>query len=283
MTRGTCLCGTLRYEIDAPLTMMMHCHCSMCRKHHGAPFATYALAPLASFHWRAGEEAVARFRSSEQGSRSYCRTCGSVAPALLADMGLAVLPAGSLEGDPGIRPQMHLFAGSKAPWYEITDALPQHAAMPPEFGGGKGIERPTVQPRPDVAEGSCLCGEIAYEFSGTPLRMWNCHCSRCRRARAAAHNANLFVGIDTFRWTRGEALVADYKMPEARFYGAAFCTRCGGKVPRVSRERGWVVVPAGTLDTDPGARPRAHIYVGSKAPWFEITDGLPQFMEAPPA
>ena len=281
MTRGSCLCGTLRYEFDAPFEMMMHCHCSMCRKHHGAPFATFVAGPLAGFRWLGGEEAVASYRSSAQGSRSYCRQCASVAPTLFPDMELAVCAAGNLEEDPGIRPQMHLFVGSKAPWVAITDALPQHATMPPEFGGGNGVQRPTVRPRPGVTEGTCLCGEIAYESTGKPLRMWNCHCSRCRRARGAAHTSNLFVPIDGFRWTRGESLVAEFKVPEARFFGVAFCTRCGGKVPRVSRERSSVVVPAGALDTDPGMRPLAHIYVGSKAPWFEITDDLPQFAEGP--
>jgi hypothetical protein len=53
-------------------------------------------------------------------------------------------------------------------------------------------------------------------------------------------------------------------------------------MPRISRERDIVVVPAGSLDTDPGVRPTAHIYVGSKANWFEITDALPQHEAAPP-
>jgi hypothetical protein len=282
VNRGSCLCGTLRYEIDAPFQQMMHCHCSMCRKHHGAPFATYATAPVDALRWRAGEEALAQYRSSEQVTRAFCRKCGSVAPALFADLPFVDVPAGNLEGDPGIRPQRHLFVGSRAPWIAITDGLPQHATLPPELGGGDGFERPAVQPRDGVTEGTCLCGEVAYEFTGKPLRMWNCHCSRCRRARSAAHCANLFVPVDGFRWTRGEGLVVEYQAPEARFFGVAFCTRCGGNVPRVSLARGWVVVPAGALDTDPGVRPQAHIYVGSKAPWFEITDELPQFADAPP-
>jgi hypothetical protein len=104
MTRGTCLCGALQYELTKPLTMMMHCHCSMCRKHHGASFATFVVAPLAAFRWIAGEDVVARYKSSEQGVRSYCPRCGSVAPTLMPDAGFAVAPAGNLDGDPGIRP-----------------------------------------------------------------------------------------------------------------------------------------------------------------------------------
>jgi hypothetical protein len=281
MTRGNCLCGAVRYEVDARFTAMLHCHCSMCRKHHGAPFATFAAAPSAAFRWSSGEDAVVQYRSSEQGTRTYCRNCGSVAPQVLPQMELAICPAGNLEGDPGVRPQMHMFVGSKAPWYAITDHLPQHTAVPPEFGGGTGIDRPAVLARPGVTEGSCLCGAVAYEFTGTPLRMMNCHCSRCRRGRSAAHTTNLFVPLDGFRWLRGEPLVAAYKVPDAARFAVAFCTRCGGKVPRVAPEANWAVVPAGTLDTDPGMRPQAHIFVGSKAPWFEITDDLPQYPAAP--
>jgi hypothetical protein len=144
-----------------------------------------------------------------------------------------------------------------------------------------GVARPTVAQREGVADGSCLCGEVAYEVRA-PVRMYHCHCSRCRRARSAAHTTNMFSNIADFAFTRGERLVTEYKVPEALRFGVAFCTRCGGKVARVSRERGTVVVPVGALDTDPGMRPQANIFVASKAPWFDITDALPQFAEMPP-
>jgi hypothetical protein len=281
MTRGACLCGVVQYELSQP-TQMAHCHCSMCRKHHGAPFATFAVAPSATFRWIDGEDAIASYRSSEHGVRYYCRHCASVAPTVMPDAGLAIAPAGNLEGDPGVRPQTHMFAASKAAWYPITDSLPQHAGVPPEFGGGMGVTRPTVAQRDGVADGSCLCGAVAYEVR-SPVRMFHCHCSRCRRARSAAHTTNMFAKLDDFAFTRGEELVAQYKVPEAKFFTIAFCTRCGGKAPRVARDRGIVSVPAGTLDTEPGMRPQAHIYVTSKAPWFEISDDLPQYPEAPPA
>jgi hypothetical protein len=270
----------VQYELAGPFSVMMHCHCSMCRKHHGTSFATFVMAPLAGFRFIAGEDAIATYRSSEHGVRSFCRHCGSITPTLMPEAGLAIAPAGNLEGDLGIRPQMHAFVGSKAPFYEITDALPQHEAMPPEFGGGAGIDRPKVEPRAGAVDGSCLCGAVAYELR-SPQRIYYCHCWRCRRGRSAAHATNLFVGIDDFAFTRGEALVAQYKVPEAKFFTVAFCTRCGGSAPRISRERGMVSVPAGTLDTDPGIRAQAHIYVASKAPWFEITDDVPQYAEMP--
>ena len=113
--------------------------------------------------------------------------------------------------------------------------------------------------------------------------MQHCHCLRCRRARGAAHGSNLFYKEAQFRWRVALEQVREYKLPEARFYTTAFCRQCGGAVPRVARERGIVVIPAGTLDTDPPVRPQRHVFTNYQAAWFEITDSLPQFAEAPPA
>jgi hypothetical protein len=279
---GSCLCGTLKYEIDGPFVMMTNCHCSMCRKHHGAPFATFTATPFDSFHWISGEDAVVFYESSPQGKRGFCPTCGSVAPMVMKEAGLAILPAGNLDSDPGIRPQAHMFVGSKASWYHVTDSLPQHAEYPPEFAGAKPTERPYVAPKPGMTTGSCLCGDVAYEIEGAPIVMYQCHCTRCRKSRGAAHGANLFYRLENFRWTRGESQVVDYKLPEAARFAVAFCRRCGGATPKVARERSAVIVPAAALDTDPGMRPMAHIFVGSKASWFDITDSIPQLAEAPP-
>jgi len=282
MIRGTCLCGALRYEIDGPLTSMMNCHCSMCRKQHGVAFATYAVAPASGFRWIAGEDEVVRYQSSAQGSRAFCGRCGSIAPTALPSMGIVFAPAGNLVGELGLHPEGHMFVGSKAPWHAITDHLPQHEVYPPGFPA-EGVPRPQVVPQEGVTEGSCLCGDVAYEIRGEPMRMINCHCERCRLGRSAAHATNVFYKVDAFRFTRGESGVREYKVPDAKFHTVAFCSRCGSKVPRISAERGIVVVPAGSLDTDPGIRPMAHIFVANKAPWFDITDTLPQFAQMPPA
>ncbi|WP_438027178.1 GFA family protein [Sorangium sp. So ce233] len=279
MTRGACLCGTVHYEIDGPFHAMLHCHCSMCRKFHGSAFATAAVAPLSGFRWLAGEHATRASCASRH--RSFCTTCGSATPLLAPERQLALFHAGNLEGDLGIAPEFHQFVRSRAPWYTITDSLPQFEEWPPP-SQAPVVARPAAPPREGVTQGSCLCGDVAFEFDGTPLRMMNCHCSRCRRGRSAAHATNVFVALDTFRWVRGDALVASYKVPEARFFTVAFCTRCGGAAPHVSPERGFAVVPAGTLDTDPGIRPAAHIFTASKASWFPITGDLPQYAELPP-
>lgn len=124
--RGKCLCGDVRYEVAGPLGPMSHCHCSMCRKHHGTAFASHVSAPIGSFRWVAGEEHVSVYRSSPFGTRSFCRKCGSVTPILDYELGLALCPAGNLEGELDAQSQAHVFVGSKAAWHTITDALPQH-------------------------------------------------------------------------------------------------------------------------------------------------------------
>ena len=281
MTQGACLCGAVRYEVHGPFSMAMHCHCSMCRKHHGSLFATFVSAPLMGFRWLGGEDHVVKFKSSEHGVRGFCKVCGSVAPTLMKTLDLAACPAGNLLGELNLPKASHWFVGSKAPWYEITDSLARHEEYPEEFGA-LGLPTRQIETRTGVVSGSCLCGQVAYEISGPALRVRHCHCTRCRRARSAAHATNVAYKLDDFRFTRGEAQVVDYKVPEARFFAVAFCSRCGGEMPRRSPERGFVVVPAGSLDTDPAAAdPPAHIFTGSKANWFPITDRLDQFVEQP--
>lgn len=73
-----------------------------------------------------------------------------------------------------------------------------------------------------------------------------------------------------------------YRLPNAERFGNAFCQVCGSPMPRLVPARDFIVVPAGAVDGDPGVRAAYHIFTGSKAPWHEITDGLPQYVEYPP-
>ena len=128
--------------------------------------------------------------------------------------------------------------------------------------------------------GSCLCGAIAFEATGQ-IEFRNCHCSRCRKAHGAAFASNLYVRPQDFRWLRGEDHLASYRLPTARRFGNAFCRVCGSPMPRFVAERDFFVVPAGALDDDPGTRPAYHIFIDSRAPWFEINDDLPQHRQYP--
>ena len=279
--KGRCVCGAVHWSYDAPLAAMFHSHCSVCRKHHGTLFATCVTGELSTFHWRKGTENISIWQSSPQERRSFCSACGSKVPRVEIDTQRVFMPAGALEGELGIRPQMHLFVGSKPAWHMLTDGLPKHDAYPPDWGAFP-VENPPRRRCEGVVNGSCACGRIHFEIHGRPVLMRHCHCSRCRHARGGAHATNIAYQLDALRYTVGEELLVDFSLPGAAYFGTAFCSHCGGAAPRPSPGRGWVVVPAGVLDSDPEMQPMLHQYVGSKAPWFEITDGVPQFAEAPP-
>jgi hypothetical protein len=279
---GACLCGVVRWEVAGGLQHMGHCHCTLCRKHHGAVFATYVTAPLDAFRYTAGEDQLERFQSSPGWYRPWCRHCGSVAWSALPEMGVAAGPAGNFLDDLPVRADFHMFVRSKVPWLELHDGLPQHATFLPGMATDAPPAEPPIPARSAGCRGgSCACGRVAYEFAGAPQRMYNCHCSRCRRARSAAHATNLFVPLDGFRYSRGEELVREYQLPGAVRFGVAFCTACGSDVARLSPQINGAVIPAGGLDDDPGMAPQAHIFVGSRANWYDITDRLPQFAELP--
>ncbi len=283
MLRGSCLCGEIAFEIDGPLAPLSHCHCSICRKQHGTAFGSFAAAPAKSFRWLRGAEGIRRFESSPGAFRGFCPRCGSVVPA--APGGETVfVPLGLVDGDPKLGPLPHIFVGSKAPWHEIADFATRFDAFPPGFGSDSATKRAT-EPKAGVVRGACLCGAVAYEIDA-PIEgaIYCCHCSRCRKARAAAHATNLFVPFARFRWLRGEGGIEAYKPPEAERFSQAFCRDCGSPVPRVNPQSasGMAVVPAGSLEDDPGVREGAHIFVKYKAPWFAIHDALPQYSEYRP-
>jgi len=280
MSRASCLCGEVKWEVDGPLDLMSHCHCSRCRKAHGSAFGTYVAAPAERFRL-SGREHVVRWESSPGFFRTFCGRCGSVVPEPSSDERI-FMAAGNFEEDPGVRPLAHLFVASKAPWFEITDSLPQFDAYPPGFDAPVVADRAPTDAAGGV-RGSCLCNQVRYVIDGTPSRAGHCHCSRCRKARSAAHASNLFVSSDGIRFTAGEDRLSAYKIPEARFFTQVFCRTCGSPMPRIDRERGLAAVPMGSLDDDPGIRPQAHIFVGSMAPWYQITDKLPQYAEYPPS
>jgi hypothetical protein len=98
VARGSCECGTVRYEIAGPLDIMSHCHCSTCRNHHRSAFATFVAAPLASFRWISGVDEVTTYRSTPSRQRSFCAICGSVTATIEADSGVVFCPSESLEG-----------------------------------------------------------------------------------------------------------------------------------------------------------------------------------------
>lgn len=128
--RGKCLCGGVQYETPGRLKDLAFCHCSMCRRALGAAFGAYARVSPGAFRWLSGEDQIATYESSPGVHRCFCRHCGSSLGAVGEDGNLSWVALGTVTGDPGVRPEAHIFAGSKAPWFEITDSLPQFDEWP---------------------------------------------------------------------------------------------------------------------------------------------------------
>ncbi len=140
-----------------------------------------------------------------------------------------------------------------------------------------------------VLYGSCLCGGVRFEISGPLIAPSNCHCTMCRKQQGAAFRSRARVQTSDFKWIHGEDLVTFYESSPGSYRG--FCRVCGSPIinkfdaralaakidPEVPSRYG---IGLSTLDDDPGERPACHSYVASKAPWFTITDDLPQFPEA---
>ncbi len=133
-----------------------------------------------------------------------------------------------------------------------------------------------------MLRGSCLCGGVRYEISGSLGRIVYCHCSQCRKASGTAFATNTPVDSTAFRVVEGADKVRRYESSEGKW--RCFCSVCGSPIYSETRSRPNVVrVRIGTLDSPAGARPIAHFFASSKAEWFEILDGLPTFDESLPA
>ena len=129
--KGGCLCGGVRYEITGALFDASNCHCSMCRRQHGAAYSTYARFDPDDFRWISGEELVKIYETPSGAGWCFCSECGSTLAA--SDKGkFTSITLGTVEGDPGIKPEFHIFAASKAVWHEIKDDLPQFEELPPD-------------------------------------------------------------------------------------------------------------------------------------------------------
>jgi hypothetical protein len=125
-----------------------------------------------------------------------------------------------------------------------------------------------------ILAGKCLCGAVEYAVADEFLYAANCHCSNCRRATGAAFKP--FAGIERSKLAiaRGEHAVSIFGDERA---GDVRCKACGSFLYSVVREGAFVHVALGTLGDAPTIRPSKHIFVGSKAAWFTITDDLPQY------
>jgi hypothetical protein len=131
---GSCLCGAVRFTAHLPSLFCAHCHCSMCRRNHGAGYVTWFAVPRARLVVDSGADDLARYESSVHGSRSFCRRCGS---SLFCDStqypDRIDIALGAMRDPIDREPQLHTYFDSRASWVAIGDDLPR-------LGGKTGFE-----------------------------------------------------------------------------------------------------------------------------------------------
>lgn len=124
MLKGRCRCGAVRYEVEDAFVYAANCHCSQCRATTGSAFKPFAGIEREKLRITAGQDQVAVF-GEEDANDTRCGACGSFLYSVVRDGAYVHVAMGSLADTPSIRPNKHIFVGSKAPWHEITDDLPQ--------------------------------------------------------------------------------------------------------------------------------------------------------------
>jgi len=126
MISGHCECGRIQYEVDGTITDFSHCHCSQCRRLHGAAYATFAAVARGKFRYLSGEADLKVYASSDDNDRVFCAECGSnILVQAKSEPDVLYLCMGTVDDNPPHPPGYHAFVGSKAAWHEITDDLAQ--------------------------------------------------------------------------------------------------------------------------------------------------------------
>jgi hypothetical protein len=122
---GSCMCGSVAYEVDARAGPIAHCNCQMCRKAHAAAFSSIAAVPRDKFRWTRGEELLVGYQSSPGKFRRFCSKCGSHIVAERVGQPTVMLRLGCLDTAITDQPKAHIWRSEAAPWYNPNDRLPE--------------------------------------------------------------------------------------------------------------------------------------------------------------
>ena len=132
--RGGCLCGAIRFTVTLPTIFCGHCHCSMCRRNHGAAYVTWFAVPRSQLSVDSGLDQVTRYESSEHGSRSFCGRCGSSLFCISSRLpDLVDIPLANMDAAIDRIPESHIYFDDRAAWTIVGDDLPR-------LGGPSGLE-----------------------------------------------------------------------------------------------------------------------------------------------
>jgi hypothetical protein len=133
MIQGHCECKRVSFEADCEISDFSHCHCSQCRRLHGAAYATFAGVKAGAFRYVSGEDDIKKYASSDDHVRVFCGNCGSNILVSVDDYpDFLYLSMGAVDGNPNLPTPYHIFVGSKAPWHEIADSYIQYDEDTPD-------------------------------------------------------------------------------------------------------------------------------------------------------
>ena len=133
MITGRCECKRVGFQIDGKINDYSHCHCSQCRRLHGAAFASFGGVERTAFSYISGESEVSYYSSSDSHQRLFCKHCGSnILVALTSEPDALYVAMGVIDGNPPLPPAYHIFLGSKAPWYGLDNTGDQYDTFPNE-------------------------------------------------------------------------------------------------------------------------------------------------------
>jgi hypothetical protein len=131
MITGRCECGKVKFQVKGEIHDYSHCHCSQCRRLHGAAFASFGGVARKDFSYVSGEQDLSTYASSSDHDRVFCSNCGSnILVALEGEPESLYLSMGAVDGNPKCPPDYHIYLGSKAPWYTHSDQSPRYDILP---------------------------------------------------------------------------------------------------------------------------------------------------------
>jgi len=132
MYEGSCLCGAIHFEIKGPISNIVCCHCSQCRKAQGSAFATNGNVKTSDFKFLSGEDKLTGYQSSPEQTKYFCKICGSPIISKTKSKSDEVrIRLGVITSDIVESPIAHIFSTSKANWEKITGDLPQYESYEP--------------------------------------------------------------------------------------------------------------------------------------------------------
>jgi hypothetical protein len=130
--KGSCLCGDINYELVENIRVFQYCHCSRCRKFTGTAHASNIIIDPENFRWLSGEKHLGRFELEEAKhfATSFCKKCGSSMPWITRSRKAVIVPAGTLDETPSMKPMHNIYYADRAEWYEDVCLLTRYDALP---------------------------------------------------------------------------------------------------------------------------------------------------------